>query len=247
MDIRSRAWCFTINNDTYKDLDRLLDETFVYMIIGFEVGENGTPHIQGYIYFKNARAFHALRKSFKRAHLAPAKGSPEQNRAYCVKDEDFYEFGELPAQGRAKWALIEDTMHDPTSNPHLYQQYNKMYRQLTYCKSKTHERALYIVPTEQRLPLATSMRKAHKVTLDYDLDHYDDDEVIFTPCWCDEWVFDWHSGFPPRVKRGYEILTVDPRIVVIYFDGVLEFNTLQKKYKDIVELDAWQEESETNT
>nr|QTE03329.1 MAG: replication-associated protein [Anser anser CRESS-DNA-virus sp.] len=96
--IRSRAWCFTINNDTFDDLDMLLEAEFVYCIFGFEMGENETPHIQGYIYFENPREMKGIKKKvFPRAHLEIARGSPEQNYEYCSKDGEYYEFGEKPS------------------------------------------------------------------------------------------------------------------------------------------------------
>jgi len=38
MTLRSRAWCFTINNDTFDDLEKMLDMTFQYLVFGFETG-----------------------------------------------------------------------------------------------------------------------------------------------------------------------------------------------------------------
>lgn len=102
---RSRAWCFTINNwqtescqaDYYK---QLVGDIAKYAVLGFEVGSSGTPHIQGYIYFENARAFSAMKKLFPRAHLEPAKGTPQEASDYCKKDGDYWECGELPQQGK---------------------------------------------------------------------------------------------------------------------------------------------------
>ena len=34
-----------------------------YQIIGKEIGEKGTPHLQGFIAFKSARSFNAVRKN----------------------------------------------------------------------------------------------------------------------------------------------------------------------------------------
>lgn len=99
--IRSRGWCFTINNDTYDDMDAILDLNCDFLCFGFEEGdEEHTPHIQGYAYFSNARTFKSIKKSLKRAHLEPALGSAVQNRKYCSKEGDYYEFGKIPHQGQ---------------------------------------------------------------------------------------------------------------------------------------------------
>lgn len=71
--------------------------------MGYEVGVQGTPHLQGYIYFANARLFSAVRTLLtSRAHVEVAKGSPEQNRDYCSKGGSFYESGEIPLSSKQK-------------------------------------------------------------------------------------------------------------------------------------------------
>lgn len=97
---RARDWCFTINNYTadqetaLKEYDQL--PNLVYLVFGREVGESGTRHLQGYIYFKNARSFNAIRKLLFNAHIEKTKGTPKQASDYCKKDGDYYEIGELP-------------------------------------------------------------------------------------------------------------------------------------------------------
>lgn len=100
--LRARSWCFTINNDHFDDLESILDIECDYLIFGFETGENGTPHIQGYIHFNQKKSFVVVRNLFfhQRAHLEAARGSPEQNIKYCSKDGDFYEFGDRPKPGK---------------------------------------------------------------------------------------------------------------------------------------------------
>jgi len=100
---RHRAWCFTINNHTDDDVAmlHLVEAPSTYLVAGLEVGEEGTPHIQGYVYFQNARTFAAMKKMLPRAHLAPAKGTGVQNKAYCTKDGNILiEAGTVPIQGR---------------------------------------------------------------------------------------------------------------------------------------------------
>lgn len=97
------GWCFTINNPTPADGAALDKIKFRYLIAGNEVGKQGTPHMQCYIYFHHAKTFSAVQKLLGgRAHIEAAKGSPAQNRVYCSKDGDFREWGELPRQGKRK-------------------------------------------------------------------------------------------------------------------------------------------------
>lgn len=84
---RSRGWCFTINNYSEQEEKILHTYTAIFekMIVGKETGENGTPHLQGYAYAKNAKTFAQMKKLFPRGHLEPAKGKPVENRVYCSK------------------------------------------------------------------------------------------------------------------------------------------------------------------
>lgn len=96
-----RGWCFTLNNYSDNDQEQLNTVVRVlarYVIYGREVGQDGTPHLQGYVYFHNARQRKAVSRLLPRAHLAPANGSAAQNRTYCTKDGDFTEFGDIPME-----------------------------------------------------------------------------------------------------------------------------------------------------
>lgn len=106
--LQARGWCFTINNDHFDDLDTLLERDFQYLIFGFEMGKNKTPHMQGYVYFEKKREFGRVRDMFyhQRAHIEMARGTPEQNIRYCSKDGEYYEFGDRPNPGK-RTDLIE--------------------------------------------------------------------------------------------------------------------------------------------
>lgn len=105
--VKSRAWCFTINNYTDADVHRFRDNfdspgKIRYMVLGYETApETGTKHIQGYMYLDNPRYGNVLRHQFGGlGHWEASKGSPTQNKTYCTKGGDFLELGELPVQGK---------------------------------------------------------------------------------------------------------------------------------------------------
>lgn len=102
MSGRSRAWCFTLNNYTEEDEQSVRAVPCRYLIYGRETGESGTPHLQGYIYFKCTRTLSAVKRDLPRAHLEAAVGTTLQNITYCSKQGDVYEKGERPATQEEK-------------------------------------------------------------------------------------------------------------------------------------------------
>jgi len=102
---RSRAFIFTLNNYTPEETDDIRKLVYKYLVFGREVGEQGTPHLQGYIYFKNAKTLSAAIKTFpRRAHLEIAIDTATGNYGYCTKDGDFEEFGVRPLTDQEKGA-----------------------------------------------------------------------------------------------------------------------------------------------
>lgn len=100
---KSRAWVFTLNNPKPGQEDEVQENVMdsKYATYGREVGSAGTPHLQGYVYWANARALSAVRARFAGAHVEPAKGTPAQAAAYCHKeDPNPWTFGELPGAGK---------------------------------------------------------------------------------------------------------------------------------------------------
>lgn len=104
MSSRSRSWCFTVNNYNDEELNILHKEKYkkqiAYAVIGEEIGENNTPHLQGYVRFKNQKIFDQLKKIYPRAHIELAKGSDNDNFNYCTKDNKYTEIGEKNTQGK---------------------------------------------------------------------------------------------------------------------------------------------------
>jgi hypothetical protein len=102
LEKRARSWIFVINHDTFEDLIGFITKLKAeYFCFGFEIGKEGTPHIQGYLqYKKTSVAGKFLKKIFPRAHLEPAQADYYDNQVYASKDGEFYEFGDPPKQGK---------------------------------------------------------------------------------------------------------------------------------------------------
>jgi hypothetical protein len=58
-------------------------------IIGKEVGEQGTPHLQCFFQFKHQQRFSTLKNAVPTGHWEVAKGSVQQNYTYCSKEGDY--------------------------------------------------------------------------------------------------------------------------------------------------------------
>ena len=96
--VGSCRFVFTINNYTDEDIDYLENtDLFHYVCYGREVGENLTPHLQGYFEFKNGNrkslsaCISALGKDGcpSKPHIEVAMGTAAQAIAYCEKMESF--------------------------------------------------------------------------------------------------------------------------------------------------------------
>ena len=103
----AKSWCFTLNNYAASDIVKFRELSgCVYKVFQEEVGENGTHHLQGYLYFEKKIRLAAVKKIDGRAHWEMAKGTPQQNTDYCTKNETRKEGswpfteGLMPQQGR---------------------------------------------------------------------------------------------------------------------------------------------------
>lgn len=99
IDFESRKYVFTLNNYDEKDIEKVknyLNDKSVKWIFGKEVGEKGTPHLQGYMEYKYPKKWSTICNgcdSFKKAWSTKARGSMEQNISYTTKEGDYYHGG----------------------------------------------------------------------------------------------------------------------------------------------------------
>lgn len=247
---RSRGFCFTINNDTYADFDLMFDSMpYAYLCFGFEVAPStNTEHIQGYCYFDNAHTMQVVKRWLPRAHIEYAKGTSAQNKIYTSKLEgdNWYEFGEAPQQGRAKWDQIVETMKNPQENPHLYNQYNKMYRSLTLGTQKKHDRKVCIIHYSHKYKCGFDTTFFYNP--DNGWDTYDGEQAVVISNYSSYHMIEqWFHDYPPKVKRGYELICIDPEWMVITYDDEKEIKAIEKKYNDKLYgiWKAWEEKIQT--
>lgn len=106
---RAKNWCFTLNNYTPADLDRLsvpLDGV-KYLIFGKEVGASGTPHLQGTVVFQSRKRLSQVISIIGQAHCTVTRYLP-QSIEYCKKDGDFTEIGDVPELNQGERSDLED-------------------------------------------------------------------------------------------------------------------------------------------
>lgn len=98
--VPSYAWCFTWNNypEDLSSFFSVLQDKCDYYVVGKEVGESGTRHLQGYIRLKTRCSFERVKSEClnTQCHIEKARGAAGVNRRYCTKGGDFEEFGRCP-------------------------------------------------------------------------------------------------------------------------------------------------------
>lgn len=107
-DNKAKRWCFTINNWTQQDADRLQELTAEggpaqYLVFQSERGhEQNTPHLQGFIILKKPNRLTWMKNHVSNtAHFEVARGTNQQCKEYCTKDDTYsgdirHESGEMP-------------------------------------------------------------------------------------------------------------------------------------------------------
>lgn len=85
-----RNFVFTCNNYTDLSIDKIkgLPDTLKcnYYIYGKEVGEKGTPHLQGYVELEKRVSFKKVTEYLKGFHIEQRKGTGPDAIRYCKKD-----------------------------------------------------------------------------------------------------------------------------------------------------------------
>lgn len=101
-----RNICITINNYKKEWINKIIDsDIFSYGVLGKEIGDNNTPHLQGYLELKKRTRFTSLKNKFNELigvtpHIENRKGTARQASDYCKKDGDYTEWGDMKCPGK---------------------------------------------------------------------------------------------------------------------------------------------------
>jgi len=80
-----------------------VQDTYDYIMMQYEVGEEGTPHLHAVVHYKKAISFGRMQKKYERAHIEVV-GHWDKCVQYCSKEDTRsdgpYEWGEPPKQGK---------------------------------------------------------------------------------------------------------------------------------------------------
>lgn len=159
-NIRSRNWCFTVNNPTEEDELTIynLSQLARFVVVGRETAPTtGTPHFQGFVCFNSQRTFSAVRDDLPDgAHIEPksVKSTFKQAADYCRKDGDYFEFGELPMDkeqkgeagkqsAKERWELAKAGDFESLPPEH-YPRYRAIYAEFRVVEDRSTLRNLWI-------------------------------------------------------------------------------------------------------
>lgn len=78
---QSKFWVYTLNNP---EVPTDWTDKCKYAVYQNEVGENGTPHEQGYIELARSQRLSYVRKLLSKAHWEPRRGTAQDARDYCM-------------------------------------------------------------------------------------------------------------------------------------------------------------------
>lgn len=130
-EIQYKSWCFTLNN--YENLEliqikKYFDEYCEKVICGFEVGENKTPHLQGFFSCIKKCRFSEFKKidGLKRCHIEKCNNE-KASEIYCQKDgKIFYKKGDIAKPLKCitdlkPWQLeLDNVLKDEPNNREVY-------------------------------------------------------------------------------------------------------------------------------
>lgn len=227
--MRARAWCLTINNYTFDDIIDFYElyydkQTVTYFVVGEEVGESGTPHLQAFVYYKNATTRDAISKHFVRAHITKSYAFDTDKKSeaweYCKKDGNYWEEGKPPSQGKLTKEKMEEVMANPMENLHLYNQYRKSYQVAKWSVASNPDVKHLLLVSEEYVDQFLDNEKFDDVCWSF-RDYTGEPILVIRGVDINfsdnlaRLIIDWFKNRKTMWKHGYEKLPFHPRMVVL--------------------------------
>nr|WPR18787.1 MAG: hypothetical protein [Skomarfal virus 56] len=119
-----RAVCFTLNNPT-----ELIDFPDFVRYAVYQKEKVTTAHYQGYIELKDKKSLAALKKWLPTAHFEPRRGTRDQARDYCMKEdsrlEGPWEHGtwETNSGARTDIATVKDAIYAGSTKRAIFDEF----------------------------------------------------------------------------------------------------------------------------
>ncbi len=131
---QGRYWCFTLNNYTEEDEERLRALPDSHPRVSFiqwgrETGESGTPHLQGYLELDRRLRLRQLRVGEllgPRVHCERRRGTAQEAKTYTEKDGDFEAHGSASVDQSGKrndLGKIQEQIEAGSSELEIAQEY----------------------------------------------------------------------------------------------------------------------------
>lgn len=226
----ARSYCFTLNNPVFNNVYSLIQQDFKYMIIGFETGKKGTPHIQGYIQFDQPKTDMTVRAMIPRAHIEVAKGTPNQNIQYCSKDGVWFEYGIKPTDGgKVTYDQVEAAFKDPENNMTIIRQYGKAFEHVKQVRiENTTVQTKYYTCNPVLDAITEIIEYLGEIDLivvesvnelaAYDSEDFSTKSVVLLHPMMDQKIPLYPRGVPLKYKFGYQYHTCKPKHFIVVSD-----------------------------
>jgi len=174
-----KKFCFTLNNYTSEEVNELKNtlNTLGKWLFGYEVGENNTPHLQGFILLPKKKSWQSFTNILnnKRLHIECAKGSVEQNEIYCSKDgkieSNYFELEEqldiLDKSNFSDWMKEIDLLTNESANKRTVNWYwepNGGVGKSTFAKYLCHAKNAIYIDEGKKSDLINIIYNVKKIT-----------------------------------------------------------------------------------
>lgn len=247
---RKTGYAWTLNNYTPEEVLELqeiaMESRVQYMCFGYEVGEEGTPHLQGMIIFKNPMTTENARRQMptRVAHFKWFTKPPFANFKYCTGDtkdktpNEFWEHGKRPKKAGARTDI--EHLYDQAkknvpvteigeSNPEGYLRYHKGIEQvrLNYARTRKRVESIEVILVEG------TQEKLYNWMCDNHGDdwyHYNRDDGNFEEYRGEKVIF-WDTGYYPN----------DKYLTTQNFPLNRKFGSTIKEWEKIYFLGSWQD------